>query len=358
MLIYMNRAQRFSTGMVILSFLLTMLELLYLILNTLCYLYHTPRYHACWAACGCCIERTSAIANDPLYNPAFQSIELTTKEETTTCTKQPYSVHVQSASHLDVPFIFDPEKTSSKQRSFVFYGAETLTHCICLIIFLVFCTIYCVIRLKMEYLTTYGGWRDNTFFCRYATRVRLFVVTPPIYCFFLFVCAPSLRIEYERISNIPNAPNRHFILVPIVSMICFIICCVVQTASRITIEYDVYNDHTCAPIGGFGSSEVAIFGGMMALMEIRVLLHRINGFQKRICIPSVTASLAFCAVQTMSFVLPNTMHMCAYDVMILMFVVYAVIWVNCSYLVMMCIYPDWKQRLCAFKYYCCEVHPI
>eukprot|EP01083_Nonionella_stella_P047882 128169_1 len=327
------------------------IQLIYFLISTICYLYHNQQYRVFWAAFY--IDRppdATDITSHTCDSWQEKSIH-TASTDLSSSRPSILSGHTGSTTHIQ-----------TKRTAFIHFGLETLSHSILMPLYLI-CILFSVcVRLAICYITFRSIWAKYRAFCSYQTA--LFV--PKIiahYSLQIMMCIPALKIQY--LYNSSKCQRR----LPVASILCMIIFSpieILETASTISevkqydgamtclqtsgIGMNPYLSNCIVPFGYylsfvlcFGTVIIPIYVQRKMLMNMHpnsanlALLTKMNALSKRVCVSAV--------VMISMFVIINSLYRMFTARQPWLSPIQWSLYAQ-GYLVIVFIYKDWRIRLC------------
>eukprot|EP01083_Nonionella_stella_P278154 945797_1 len=164
------------------------IQLLYYLISSLCYIYHNPKYRVFWALfyrnppTNANIKSTDVPRPTIAYDPAQQTNTETTESSfrnlpappstqyTSSGTSSQHTHHT-SAQAADVSLQIDSTQIATKHAAFVNFGLETLSHCILTQLFLI-CMLFAVcIRLAVSTIEYNSTWDRHRPLCSFKNKL-------------------------------------------------------------------------------------------------------------------------------------------------------------------------------------------
>eukprot|EP01083_Nonionella_stella_P313444 1125279_1 len=324
-------------------------EIIYLLICGVCYIYHNPQYRVFWAA---------------FYrNPPQLDTSERPSEETTT--------HSSSSTSQS-----SKGQTKTKHTSFIRYGLETLSHCILVQLYLLCLLFLICLRLTIAYVTYRSTWTQYRGFCSYAFRLFSLKIIAH-YCLQIIICIPALKIQY--MSNSTKWQRT----LPIVSIVFMIASIPIEMLKPMLTAFtvkDYQGQAICIHNGGIGMNPylagyimfqyylnfILCFATVITPLYVQrnmlinlpqnqandtllTLIKQINVLSKRVCLSAVIMIISF--VITNVFYWLFSLHPPKPP---LLSIVTWLLYVE-GYVAIVCIYKDWRIRLfplCNYKYKC------
>eukprot|EP01083_Nonionella_stella_P123467 372025_1 len=271
-------------------------EIIYLLICGVCYIYHNPQYRVFWAA---------FYRNPPQLDSSERPSEETTTHSSSSISQSPKG------------------QTKTKHTSFIRYGLETLSHCILMQLCLIGVLVTICIRLRITYITNRSIWSQHNVFCSYAYNLQSGGLAAH-YCLLIVLCIPALKIHYTYDTIHTNKCQR---MLPVASIV-FMLLSIPVSMFQMVLQHFVVTQYEgvalCINIGGIGLNPYFKayctfqyhFSSILCVMTVTVpifvqrkmlinlpknkqneelvtLITKVNGLYKRICISALVIIITY-----------------------------------------------------------------
>eukprot|EP01083_Nonionella_stella_P059598 155934_1 len=189
------------------------IQLIYFLITSMCYVYHNPQYRVFWAAC--CMKKPKNIKANPMICPTGKHATSGSTTFTATLVSPSFTSSTAQSNHSN-EFVFNLQYIRTKKTAFIHYGLGTISHCVLMNLYLICLIFLLCVRFSIAYLTETSQWKQKEQFCSYAYKL-LAIIPISHYALQIYLCLPSLRIQYMY------KTNKCERLLPIISVVFMII---------------------------------------------------------------------------------------------------------------------------------------